>query len=258
MPGDGQRDLGPIEPPAPDGRRGMFGPSKKLGLVLAGCGLVLLVGLGLIQMTYPRGISGVIGDRAWKSLCFGDDCRAITANKVTADASAALVGSFTVHKAGPLGAIHSEGVSGACLFVESAALNLPTSMLPQGECSNDRQCGGYIDPATAPPDQRPFAGWEGVCRQKTCWVRPGGGAPHSDLCNKGVHAVDDVPNPSNAPGYDLAKLKPYLADSAKGRPVKFRTIACLNGTFSGDPPCAVGKGDFLMDTSDPAEFSIPQ
>lgn len=249
MPGDGQRDfgpIGPIGPPEPDGGGGLFGPRRKIGLILAGCGLVLLVGLGgagVIHTPLPR-------------MCFGDDCLKIVANKVTADANNHLTGSFTVTKGGLFDSIHSNGQSGACLFVESAALNLPADAVPPGgKCSSDDQCGGILnDPG--------FVGWEGICHQptRTCWIRPGPGFPLvSPVCNKGVNAQLDQPNNSNNPAFDPSTLKDKLTDAAKNKPLKVRVFACLNSPFTpgpnANPPCGGGPGDKLTDFGEVGEFS---
>jgi len=187
----------------------------------------------------------------WPFMCFGDDCLTIVANKVTANASNGLTGSFTVEKGSIFNSISSQGVSGACLFVESAALKLPISPPPGGKCTSDDQCGGQLtDPA--------FKDWEGICHRatKTCWIRPGGGALHSEVCNKGV-TLNPGTAPSNSSPFDPSTLKDKLANPANKK-IKVRVFACLNGTFPpgpGNAPCGGAPGQKLTDFGDFSEFS---
>ena len=175
------------------------------------------------------------------SVCRGNDCLGIFANKVTADADKNWTGSFLVMKS-PFG-IHSYGVAGACLFVESAALKLPqtNAIPPGGTCSNDDEC------TLADPVDPKFAGWEGRCEWTTgtCWIRPGGGAKQSSVCNKGLTPKLGFPTtPSNIPAFNSGTLNGYLKDGAN-RSIRVRVLARLIGS----------DGSFNEKWSDPVSLN---
>jgi len=176
------------------------------------------------------------------ALCRGSDCLTILAQKVTADGDNNWTGSFVVTKS-PFG-IHSDRLSGACLFVESAALNLPDKATsPGGKCSSDDQCGGGVLRDDPGPADDAFVGWEGRCDKGTgtCWIRPGkGDATKSPVCNKKLTPKLTIPTPSNIPAFNPASLTAHLKSSG---PIRARVLACLNGSFTTppgtkpNPPC---------------------
>lgn len=248
---DGDGPLGPNDGPI-QGRKVPDSFAKRYWPFFIGVPVVVLL--------------GVIGLNEYSPfMCFGDDCWKVDADKVTADASNKLTGRFRFITGGIFDSIHSTGKGGACLFVESAALDLPSSMTaPGGKCVSDEQCGGLIedDPTTKADDD--FVGWEGVCHRKTstCWIRPGPGFPfQTAVCNKGVDARNAWQFSNTIP-FDPSTLKSKLKASAKNKPVNFRILACLNGKVTPaqvSTPCGGGPGRKITQFSDPPNaFSMGQ
>lgn len=234
-------------PPPPGPRDLLVGLSKrqKMALILV-CGVLIAIVLYRFVLR--------------PDICDGDDCLTIVANPVVEDTNTKdWTGSYVLLHS--TYGIHSNRLSGACLFVESAALNLPPTkdiIPPGGTCSSDDQCT-LADPV--PPK---FADWEGRCDRDagTCWIRPGPGTPATSMvCNKLQTPGPGVTTPSNIPAFNPAALNDYLTDAAKSsKKIRARVQACLNGKFtptSADPkpPCGGGKtGNKLEPFGDPVSL----
>ena len=192
-------------------------------------------------------------------VCIGDKCRTIEAMKIEPDADNKLTGKFVIKRA-HRGAIPSDRIGGACLFADRAAFQLPPIDTQNGLCSVDEHCEKGLKEA-------PFKNldWEGLCHRGTgtCWVRPGSGKPgQSALCNIDPFKArdDDHEYDSNAQPFDPSTLdNPLtLAPAAKNKPIKMRVVACLNGVFTGEPPCHARTPNRILTFGPISEFKTGQ
>jgi hypothetical protein len=213
MPGDGQRDFEPPTPPVPGGRDGLFGSGKKIGLVLAGCGLVLLAIAGF----YPPARD------IWLGYEIDVSKPALQGNW--------LSGSFQFRRR--LFGSTWNGMGGACAVADIADL-VPANHPYKGElvtqpCTTQDQC----NPAGAAQH------WYGYCVPVTkdegrCWYKPVEGDNEIQVCRRSIDydpkkiwnlgEVNKLPDPNQASRFNV---QDFYRDNTGGKAANWKLIGLL-------------------------------
>jgi hypothetical protein len=147
-----------------------------------------------------------------------------------------LHGVFSIRAAKPNEpALDPATVGGACLLAK-----IPV----EGKsCSSQEECN---IPVPGQPD-----GWYGYCLGRdqvpttlggTCWVK----LSDEQNCLKGVGAGN-----YSTPTMDVSAAYTYVAQHSPNwhKPIDWVLMGCLNGQFTGAPPCATGNGPHIYAAS---------
>jgi len=141
----------------------------------------------------------------------------------------AIVGKM--HMVRSAGGIETDGIGGGCMVIKDPASKV---------CHADRDCQvpSYISRAGGP--------WA-YCAESKCWIKPADKA----FCWKSRYSTPPTPfqvgKPQSTPEVKLASLPAQLLQGSARNQVRARVIACLNGKFTGAPPCGGGPGDVVHD-----------
>jgi hypothetical protein len=138
------------------------------------------------------------------------------------------VGRFHVTPS-PAG-IETDGFGGACLIFKDPAA-------PSCKADSDCHVPGYIK------TKGPYA----YCADSQCWIKPS----DRDQCWKSGFVSPakllTIGTPVDTPETLLSDLPNELFTGPAKDKVDARVIACLNGKFTGVPPCGGGPGKVIHD-----------
>lgn len=152
----------------------------------------------------------------------------ISALAVESPGPGKAVGKFQVTPS-PAG-IETDGLGGACMIFKDPAAP---------SCKADSDC--HVPSYVKTPG--PYA----YCADSQCWIKPSDRAQCWKSAYVSPPQLLTIGTPVKTPETKLSDLPDELFTGPAKDKIDARVIACLNGKFTGVPPCGGGPGDVIHD-----------